>query len=382
MTTLAINGGKPNVTAPLPRFSTIGQAEIEAAELVLHGGTLSGFLGGETRGGYWVRRLEDKWAQTFGVKHAVACNSATSGLLAACVAVGTPKYSSVATTPFTMSATAACAAHLGAQLRFVDVDPDCFMLPGEPDYADTGADAVIVTNLFGHPAPLQAMRAKAEQHGYKMIEDNAQSPFAMENGRYAGTIGHIGVFSLNVHKHLQTGEGGVCVTNDDDIALKMRHFVNHGEMAGGRVGLNLRMTELTAGIALAQLRKGERIVNERIERAEQIIAAIGDIPGLRPPFVRAGCKHVYYTVPFLIERNRSWFVKALAAEGVPLVEGYVAPLYRLPAFSAYARPCPVVEDLHDRRLFYFENCAHDPTPEQIKQIGDAFQKVAEHARAA
>lgn len=381
MSRLAIDGGAPNVIGPLARFTTIGKEEAHAADLALHGGPLSGFLGGEKRGGYWVRRLEDRWAETFGVKHAIACNSATSGLLAACAAVGTPTGSIVATTPFTMSATAACAAHLGAQLRFVDVEAVTFMLPGYHDYADTGADTVIVTNLFGHPAPLRAMRAKADQHGYMMIEDNAQSPFAMIDGRYAGTIGHIGVFSLNVHKHIQCGEGGVCVTNNDALADAMRRFINHGEMAGNRPGLNLRMTEITAAIGLAQLRKGQGIVDVRVRLAQEIVAAIGSIPGLRPPVVLQGYKHVYYTIPFLIERNRSWFVQALIAEGVPLVERYVVPLNRLPAFRQEYNPaCEVADQLHDESLFYYENCAHDPTFAQIRQIGDAFQKVAEHAR--
>src|SRR5262249_397793 len=140
---------------------------------------------------------------------------------------------------------------------------------------------------------------------------------------------------------------------------------------------NLRMTEITAAIALEQLDRGPDIVDGRVATAEAIIAAIGDIPGLRPPVVREGCRHVYYTIPFVVEKNRSEIVKALRAEGVPLTEGYVDPLYRLPAFKAFARECPVAEDLHDRRLFYYENCAWDPTPAQIKQIGLAFQKVME-----
>jgi dTDP-4-amino-4,6-dideoxygalactose transaminase len=216
----------------------------------------------------------------------------------------------------------------------------------------------------------------------------------MAYDRYCGTMGHIGVWSLNVHKHIQCGEGGIITTDDENLALLMRHFINHGENVHGPIGLNLRMPELCAAVALSQLRRGASIVEERVAQAEAIIAAIGEIPGIRPPVVREGCRHVYYTIPFLIDRQdlrvgsadcdvnpisapRGAFCDRLRALGVPIVEGYQPPLYRLPAFRKYRRACPVATDLHHRRLFYFENCAWSPTNEQIKLIGDAFKRAAE-----
>jgi hypothetical protein len=93
-------------------------------------------------------------------------------------------------------------------------------------------------------------------------------------------------------------------------------------------------------------------VADRIKQAEAIIAAIGDI---RPPYVHPDCNHVYFTIPFLIERKRTEFCTALREAGVPIVEGYVPPLCRLPAFAPFTRYCPVTQDLHDNRRFYFEN---------------------------
>ena len=150
----------------------------------------------------------------------------------------------------------------------------------------------------------------------------------------------------------------------------------------------MRMTEICACHARVQLNKGQDIVTWRIEQAKAILAAIGDIPGLRRPVQKFGCRHVYYTIPFLVDpsdrpgrvyppETRAWFCKLLREMGVPIVEGYVEPLYRLPAFSQFARSCPVAEDLHDRRLLYIENCAWDFTPEQIRQVGEAFHKAAE-----
>lgn len=354
-------------------FTSIGIDELSAAMLAVKHGPLSGYLAGKARGGRHVCALEDAWCKTFGVKHAIAINSATSGLLAAAFAVGLKPGDHFACPAMTMSATAAAPMFTEATPYFCDVESETFGIKDVWPFDGP----MFVTNLFGHAAWLDGLRLWCDMHHTVLIEDNSQSPFAMEKGKYAGTIGHIGVWSLNIHKPIQCGEGGICTTDDDDLAAAMRRFINHGENEGGRVGLNLRMPEVCAAIALVQLERGRDIVGRRVEQAEAIIAAIGDIPGLLPPVVRDGCTHVYYTVPFLVEKSRLEFCAALRAEGVPIIEGYVPPLYRMPAFCEFARPCPVAEDLHDRRLFYFENCAWDPTTEQIRQIGDAFQRAAE-----
>lgn len=323
-------------------------------------------------------RLEEEWAAMFGSKHAIACNSATSGLLAACEAarIKLRKEKMLISVPaFTMSATAAAPALLKHAIYFEDCEDETFC----NDTMLLSADVTIVTNLFGHPAPLHLFKKHADERGQILIEDNAQAIMAMENGKFTGTIGHIGVFSLNVHKHIQAGEGGVCVTDDEKLATYMRMFINHAEMFdnSAMIGLNLRMTELTAFVALQQLRRTDELVDSRVEMAVKILNAIGHIPGLTQPVWRKGCRHVFYAIPFLVEKNRHEFVEAMKTEGVPLVEGYVNPLNRMGAFSKWKCSCPVAEDLHDRRLFYWENCAWDPTDEQIAEIGKAFRKVAE-----
>lgn len=367
----------------LKRYNSISRVESAAAHAAVHGEYLSGFLGGQMRGGRWVRELEDKWAETFGVKHAIACNSATSGLLAACAAFRSgdrlPRNSGVICSPYTMSATAAAPRFFGCQPIFVDIEAVTFGI--NPLLLDAlWPYAVIVTNLFGHPARLHELVRYCRKRYIPLIEDNAQSPFAAIAGQYTGTFGDIGVFSLNVHKHIQCGEGGICVTNSDELAESMRQFINHGEMSDGPVGLNLRMTEVSAAIAFAQLSRAQGLVQQRIEIAEAIIAAIGDIPGLQSPLVYKDCRHVFYAIPFIIADRRTEFVAAVAAEGVPLNERYVSPLYRLKTFQAFARQCPVAEAMHDHHLFYYENCAWDPTPHQIKLMGEAFQKVAERMK--
>jgi len=378
----------PEVKGAIAPYEAVSHADKYNAYNMLRGHTLSGFIGGKLRSnGYYVCELEEKWAARFDVKHAVACNSATSGLLAAAFAVGLSTFNRFAVSPYTMSATVAAPMFTGSRPHFIDVEDATFCMNPEHaadiDFNEDRCQTLIITNLFGHPSAVQDLMIQLPNY-ITVIEDNSQSPFAMERGEYAGTFGDIGVFSLNVHKHLQCGEGGICVTDNDELAEKIRRFVNHGEMAGKAIGLNLRLTEVSAAIALSQLQRADELIGGRIEQAEAIIEAIGDIPGIRGPAVREGCKHVYYAIPFLMKNEtsgaRAEFTSRLFMEGVPVSQGYVAPLYRLPAFSKYARECPVAEDLHDRRLFLFENCAWSPTREQIKQIGNAFKKVAEEMK--
>jgi len=308
--------------------------------------------------------------------------SATSGLLAAAFAVGLGPGDEFVCPAMTMSATAAAPMFTGAKPQFMDIEDETFSLQFLPGRRK----AIFVANLFGHPAKLHAIRKFCDEFGGFLIEDNAQSPFAIEDGKYAGTIGHIGVFSFNIHKPLQCGEGGMIVSDDDALADRMRDFVNHGEVVGGPIGLNLRMLESSAKIMIYQMERAKEIIGGRIEQADAIISAIGDVPGIRAPLIRDGCTHVFYTIPFLIDVDRSnfadprgMFCLSLRDLGVPIVEGYVAPLYRLPAFKAFkasGQTC-VAEGLHDRRLFYIENCRYSFTSDQIRLIGEGFKKAAE-----
>lgn len=368
------------VTGEIPKYNSINKLERVAAMAAMDE-PLSGYLGGQDRGGLWVRSLEDKWAECFKVPYAVACNSATSGLLAACAAIGLGPGDEFSVPTLTMSATAAAPMILGAKPRFGDVETETFCWDWSQPFRFTDTKALIITNLFGHPARLRQMKglcdAETEMRGEKfwMIEDNAQSPLATEYDQFAGTVGDIGVFSLNVHKHFQAGEGGIVVTRSDEIAQRIRMFINHSEMCVKQPGLNLRMTEVTAAIAYAQLARAPELVRGRIDQAERILAAIGNIEGLHKPVVRRGCTHVYYTIPFLVENNRDEIVNALRDEGVPVVAGYM-PIHHLPAFGC-TETMPVADKLNNHTLFYFENCAWSPTPHQVRQIGNAFQKVME-----
>lgn len=409
---LAIAGGVPAVTETLVSDSTIGEDEFAAVKRVFERGMLSGFYGNwgdEFLGGPEVKAFEAAWADRFEVPHAVSVNSATSGLFAAVGALGVSPGDEVIVPPYTMSATAMAPLIYGAVPVFADIEPDTFCLDVNAVRAaiTPKTKAIIAVNLFGHPAKLTELAKLARAHGIALIEDNAQGPLASENDQYAGTIGDIGVFSLNYHKHIHTGEGGMCTTRDPELALRLQAIRNHAENIVSPVpiadpvnmiGFNYRMTEMSAAVGLSQLEKIESEVGRRQELAERLSEGVLGLEGLTPPVVRLGCRHVYYVWalkmdPKVLGVDRALFSAALAAEGFPHFTGYVRPLYMLPVFQkriAFGRDgwpftltdrryekglCPVTERMYEEELLCYETCAYRVSDALAKQFIAAIRKV-------
>lgn len=363
MTTLALFGGKPIRQKPFPRYNTIGEEEKKAVMEVMDGGVLSGFLGTwspEFYGGKWVQKLEREWKAYFGVAHAVSVNSATTALNAAVGAVGVGPGDEVIVSPYTMTASATCVLIYNAIPVFVDILPDTFCInPEAIQHAITPrTKAIVVVDLFGHPFEADKIMAIARKHNLYVIEDAAQAYGASYKGRRAGTLADIGVFSLNVHKTINCGEGGVCVTDDDEFADRMRLIRNHAEVVVkdkgtknivNMVGYNYRMCEIEAAIASEQLKKVDSLVAARVENAEYLTERLKRFSGITPPVVRPGVRHGYYGYPVRYDVSRAGiprdrFVSALRAEGIPTSVGYVEPIYLQPLYQqriAYGtRGCP------------------------------------------
>jgi perosamine synthetase len=389
--TPALLGGTPVRSGPLPRYNTIGEEEKRAVMAVLDSGELSGFIaydGPEFFGGREVRALEEEFCRFFDMPHAVAVNSATSGLHCAVAAMGVGPGDEVICPPYTMSASATAVLMTGAVPVFVDIEARTFCLdPAAVEAAITPyTRGIMAVNLFGHPAALFRLREIADRTGLFLIEDNAQAPAATIAGQYAGTIGAAGIFSFNRHKTMQCGEGGVVICRDPAIARKMQLVRNHGEVVVGpmgvddivnTIGLNYRMTEMEAAVARCQFRKLPALNADRIKLADRLTQGLGEIAGLIPPAVERGCTHVYYFYAIRYDESvtglpRNLFAKAVEAEGFTLRAGYVKPLYLEPLYQrklafgpngfpftanprnknlSYAKGlCPVVERLNEREL--------------------------------
>src|SRR5690606_15369733 len=197
---------------------------------------LSGFLGAggaAFNGGEEVKKFERAWADKYGFKHAISVNSWTSGLMVAVGAVGVEPGDEVICSPYTMSASATAALFYGGVPIFADLDPNNYCLdPVSIEARITErTKAIIVVHLFGGSADMDAIMEIARPRGIKVIEDAAQAPGVYYKGRPVGAIGDIGGFSLNYHKHIHAGEGGLLVTNDDELAIRSQLIRNHGENA-------------------------------------------------------------------------------------------------------------------------------------------------------
>lgn len=350
-TKLALLGGKPLIRKPFQFNKSIGEEEKRAVMAVLDSGELSGFIataGDAFNGGPRVRALQDAFKAHYGVRHALGFNSATSALHAAASAMGLGPGDEVITTPWTMSATASAILFTGAVPVFADIEDESFGLdPASVEARITPRTRGIFTvNIFGYPCKLGPLREIADRHRLFLVEDNAQAPDALYDGRFAGTIGDAAVFSFNRHKVIQSGEGGVLVTNDDSVALKASLLRNHGEAVvealgvtdiANTVGLNLRMAEMEAAVALEQFKKLQKFNGERIDLADRLAGGLRGIPGLTPPVVGENCRHVYYMFPINYNARmtglpRDLFVEAMIAEGAAIRAGYLKPMYREPVY--------------------------------------------------
>lgn len=426
MSKLAIRGGKPVREKLFPAYNTIGQEEKEAVSRVLDSGVLSRFLGAwhdDFYGGSEVRALEKEWASYFGIKHAISVNSCTSGLYAAVGAIGTAPGDEIIVSPYTMSASATAPLIYHAIPVFADIEEDYFCLDplSVEEKITERTKAIIVVDLFGQPYDAERLNEIAKRHGLYVIEDAAQAPGAKYKERYAGTLGDIGIFSLNYHKHIHCGEGGIVVTNDDDIAERVRLIRNHAEAAiDGRsineltnlVGFNFRMTEIEAAITRCQLKKLEGLLETRIKNCRHLSAMLEELPAISTARERDNCRHAYYVQPFKFNEEeagitRDDYIKAVRAElpstalrekeGTKISCGYVKPLYLLPVFQkqvAFGKKgipflsplykgtvnyskgiCPVTERMHEKKLFLHELMHSWMKEGDLDDVGKAFLKV-------
>ena len=299
------------------KHNPLGNEERVLVNEVLDSGNLSQFIGAwdpDFFGGPFVRKLEKDAAAYFGVRHALTFNSWTSGLIAAVGAIGINPGDQIIVTPWTMSASAMAILHWNAVPVFADIDPKSYCIDPEDVLRKITPKtrAIMSVDIFGQSANTEALMDIAKKYKLKVISDSAQAPGAKRNGKFAGTLTDVGGFSLNYHKHIHTGEGGILVTDDDEIAQKCRLIRNHGESVVGEAGIedirniigyNFRMTEIEAAIGVAQLPKLEPIVARRSAQAKFLSDGLSNLRGLTTPYVDPGNTHVYYVYPMQLDTS-------------------------------------------------------------------------------
>ncbi|MGP6158655.1 MAG: DegT/DnrJ/EryC1/StrS family aminotransferase [Vulcanimicrobiaceae bacterium] len=270
--------------------------EIEAVSSAIRSGTLT-----STKGRF-TKALEGEFAGLIGTKFAFACSSGSAAMHVAIAALDLEPGAEVVTTAITDMGAIAPILFQGAIPVFADVDPHSALVTAATVAAaiTPRTGAIVVTHLFGNPCEMRAILHVAAAHGLPVIEDCAQAFLAESDGARVGRLGTISAFSLQQGKHITTGEGGLVVTADPDLARRSFLFINKAWGYGDKdpdhyfIAPNYRMNELTAAVALAQLKKLPAVVERRVSLARRLNERLRELAGIGIPRTPAGSMHTYW----------------------------------------------------------------------------------------
>lgn len=327
---------------------TFGAEEIAAVTEVLQSGVLI------TTKGKYGKMLEEEFAKRMGVKYAYACNSGSAAVHVAIAAVNPNPGDEVITTSITDMGALTPIIYQGAIPVFADVDPKTLNVTAETigKVISDKTKAIIVTHLFGNPCEMKAIMELADSRGIPVIEDTAQSFLAECDGKYAGTIGKIGAFSFQQGKQMTTGEGGIVVTNDDEIARRLYLCINKAWGYGDPnpdhyfIALNYRMTELQAALAYEQLKKLDASVDKRQKMAALLDEKIKDIDGIESYKPADGSTMTYWKF-------------CLRVDDTKIADGSVGLAKALKVYDVASAPRYVVKPAYKCMVFREQNTFGD-----------------------
>lgn len=329
---LAIAGGKPVRTKPFPPRRPFGTREEELVLQALRSQNLFG------KSGTFVPRLEKEFAEFMGVAYAQTCTSGTAAIHIAVGTVNPEPGDEIITAPITDPGSVMPILQQNAIPVFADVDPLTLnMTPSSIEAVITDRTrAIILVHLFGRPCAVDEVVEIARRHRLILIEDCSQAHATRYKGRYVGTWGDIGCFSLQQSKHMTTGDGGLCITNNRDLFLRMRLFADKGwdyrymgERDHAFLAPNYRMNELTAAVGVAQLERLRSVVEKRHRLGHLLSEQIQNAPGiticpLPDTYEVSWWNYIFHVTGHDPDR----FCEALRAEGIPVGAHYIHdPIY-------------------------------------------------------
>lgn len=284
---------------------TLGAEELELLRQCIETGTLT-----STKGNF-VKTLETEFAKKLGVKHAHACASGTAAIHCAIAAINPEPGDEIITTSITDMGGLTPIIYQGAIPVFADVDPETYNVTAKTIAAciSERTKAIVVTHLFGNPCDMAPIMELAQKHNIPVIEDCAQAFLTTYRDQMVGTIGTIGCFSLQQGKHITTGEGGMVVSNDPELARRMYLYINKAWGYGDAkpdhyfLALNYRMSELQGAVAVAQMTKLQGVVESRVRLADALTTRLGGLPGLQTPVITPESVHTFWKYCLNVDAN-------------------------------------------------------------------------------
>ncbi|MDD5082636.1 MAG: DegT/DnrJ/EryC1/StrS family aminotransferase [Dehalococcoidales bacterium] len=323
----------------------IDEATINAVANVLRSGMLTQ--------GAKVEEFETAFAAYIGTRYAIATTNGTSALHIALLAAGIGPGDEVITTPFSFAASANCILFCGARPVFADIDePTLNISPNLIRNRITPkTKAILPVHLYGQPCDMKEIIKICGDSNLILIEDACQAHGAEYGGKKAGSFG-IGCFSFYPTKNMTTGEGGMVTTDNEAVAQKARTLRNHGQSEKyihQSLGYNYRLTDIAAAIGIQQLGKLDESNSRRISNAAFLTESISHIPGILPPTIAAGRKHVFHQYTVRVTNSfglsRDEVQHKLGAKGVGTAIHYPRPIHQQPFYRqlGYNDRLPVVE---------------------------------------
>jgi dTDP-4-amino-4,6-dideoxygalactose transaminase len=401
MATLALNGGAPVRSKPFPRWPEFGEEEKQALLLVLQGRNWGGYPSPNT----YARLFNERFAAFQGARYGIAAANGTVTLELALKAGGLRPGDEVIVPAYTWIGTA--TAILGAQgiPVFADSDPENYCIdPKAFEAAITPRTrAVLPVHLGMQMADMDAILAIAQRHNLLVVEDCAHAHGAQWKGRGAGSLGHLGSFSLQTSKLLTAGEGGIIITSSEQSAERCESLINCGRSSTTDrykyrvLGHNYRMTEFQAALLVAQLARLPGQTERRLTNARLLAAKLQSVKGLRPlswdPRITRPAIYHYllrYDSEAFAGAHRDVFLMALRAEGIPADGPFYEPLYRAPLwhfhrddFAAFAGSstdykncrCPVAEKAAYDESIWLHHPLLLGTTQDLDDIAEAIEKI-------
>lgn len=328
--------------------------------------------------------FEKEFALFCGTKYARACSNGTAALFLSLIGAGIRPGDHVLTTPLTWIATAAAAVTLGADVDFVDIDPNIYTMdPAKlAEKITPHTKAVLPVHIYGQCCNMEPILALSKRHGFAVIEDACHAIGATYAGKKAGAMGLTGCFSFHEQKNMSTlGEGGMITTDDPGVFERMSLYRSHCARVYGKstkycsldetkvpmgkrfwwqdfddCGYNFRMADMQAAVGRVQLRKLDSLNQRRMEKAAYLTAGLKDVPGLKLPTVAPGCTHVFHLYPVEIDpleygMGKDDFIYAMYYDRGIKVGTHYNPLHLTQAFQSrgFKRgQFPIVEAVTDR----------------------------------